>query len=352
MVKVVSPKDIRSALHEIWDTFKETNKMRACLFNLIIYAKKNQRGEYLNALVEKMIQKFPSRIVFISIDPESSGKIETSVDVLTADTGKQQIMCDLINIDVSHDKKDKIPFLMLPHILPDLPVYMVHAADPCENDPTGISLETYATRVIYDSEASNSLPQFAKAVLEHHKAKKCQIADLSWGRIEGWRQLFIDTLSPEELKEIQEITITYNDIESETYRHPKIQSTFIQAWLATQLGWKLKGCTKEGFEYEGVKVNLVPGKLEGLYSGRIIDLTITIGNGSSITFVRMKNPLHHIRIEKSTQDACMMPTTYIFDQNAIGLSLVREICHSNTSSHFLKLMQFLRDTEGTSCEIH
>ena len=351
MAKVVTPKDIRSALHEIWDTFKDTDKMRACLFNLVIYGMKDQRGNYLNALVEKMIQKFPSRIIFISIDPEASGKIETSVDVLSAEGGKQQIMCDLINIDVSEDKKEKIPFLMLPHILPDLPVYMVHAVDPCKNDPTGFSLESFATRVIYDSEASDSLPHFAKSVLEHHTKKKCQIADLSWGRIEGWRQLLIDTLTREELKEIQEITITYNDTENETYKHPRIQSTFIQGWLATQLGWKLTGCSKESFEYEGVSVKLVPGQLEGLYPGRIINLTLKIGNGSSISFVRKKEPLHHIRVEKSTQDACLLPTTYIFDKNSIGLSLVREIYHANTSTHFLKLMQYLADTEGTSCQI-
>jgi len=50
MAQIVDPSKIETELERIWDSFQGTNKMRACLFNLIIYAKKSQRTLYLAIL--------------------------------------------------------------------------------------------------------------------------------------------------------------------------------------------------------------------------------------------------------------------------------------------------------------
>ena len=75
--------DIEVELEKIWDSLQGTNKMRACLFNLIIYAKKSQRMSYLNEMVKKTIEKFPCRIIFATYDEAcSSHDLKTAVSVL------------------------------------------------------------------------------------------------------------------------------------------------------------------------------------------------------------------------------------------------------------------------------
>lgn len=65
MVNTIHPADIESELEKIWDSLQGTNKMRACLFNLIIYAKKSQRIGYLNEMAQKLSRNFPA-VSFLS----------------------------------------------------------------------------------------------------------------------------------------------------------------------------------------------------------------------------------------------------------------------------------------------
>ena len=64
--QIVDPDKIESQLYQIWDSLQGTNKMRACLFNLIIYSNKDKRAEYLYQVVQDVIGKFPSRVIFIT----------------------------------------------------------------------------------------------------------------------------------------------------------------------------------------------------------------------------------------------------------------------------------------------
>lgn len=359
MTQTIPPSQIETELEKIWDSLQGTSKMRACLFNLIIYGKKGQRAGYLNSLAEKMIQKFPSRIIFVTVDDKHSGDLlETSVSILSAGEGSNEIVCDLINIDVAGNSVKRIPFLILPHILPDLPVYLVYAEDPCKQDPLSYRIEQFATRIIYDSEASDNLPLFAQTVLEHKEKIGTQIADLNWGRIESWRNLFVDTFQIperlEELRRVQKLTIEYNARETDFYCHTRIQSVFLQAWVATRLGWKLKKTGKDGektiFEYEGehgaVRVELTPGDTDTLFSGRIMNVELIVNDDTIYSFFRKKGTPHHVIVDRSSKMSCSLPKEYIFDKAETGLSLVKEVCHPTTSKHFLEVLNLLATLKG------
>ena len=117
MAQIVHPGKIESELERIWDSFQGTNKMRACLFNLIIYAKKSQRIDYLTQIAQKVIEKFPSRIIFITFDDKASNQeLKTAVSVMTADEGENEIACDLIEIAVCKTHYPRVPFVILPHL--------------------------------------------------------------------------------------------------------------------------------------------------------------------------------------------------------------------------------------------
>lgn len=357
----VPPSKIETELEKIWDSLQGTNKMRACLFNLVIYAKVCQRVGYLNEIAQKVIEKFPSRIIFVTHDDTcSSHDLKTTVSVMTADEGEYEIACDLIEIEVCNKDHPRVPFVILPHILPDLPIYLLHADDPTFENPVAEKLEHLADRIIFDSEAACDLPAFAKAVLSHDERCTADVADLNWARTEGWRQLFANVFkSSKELDQIKyakKIEIYYNSIETDYLCHTNIQAIYMQAWLAVQLGWPLDKISKDkeklSFHYENefgkVESTIIPSKAKDISPGRLLSIEIETKEKYHYSFKRNMKCPYHVVIEKSSPESCTLPTNYVLDKDVSGQSLVKEICHKGTSSHYTKMLEFLSKIKNES----
>ncbi|MEM8727324.1 MAG: glucose-6-phosphate dehydrogenase assembly protein OpcA [Chlamydiota bacterium] len=360
MANTVHPADIETELEKVRDSLQGISKMRACLFNLIIYAKKSQRVGYLNEMIQKIIQRFPCRIIFITYDESCSNhRLKTAVSVITADQGMYEIASDLIEVEAGAKDHLKVPFVILPHILPDLPIYLVHADDPSFDNPVGRKLERLAHRIIFDSEAACHLPAYAKAVLGHNEHFHADVADLNWARIEGWRQLFAGVFRRQEsLAEIdraEKIRIRYNSRETDDFRHTDVQAIYLQAWLAVQLGWRLKKATDgSNFAYEGefgrVDIELVSDKTATVFPGTISSIAISTDRAIEYRFKRKRRHPHHVIIEKSSPELCSLPTDYVLDKDISGQSLVREICYKGTSSHYVKVLQLVANIEKESLD--
>ena len=361
MHETIPPAKIESALERIWDSFQGTNKMRACLFNLIIYARKCQRVGYLNQIAQKVIEKFPSQIIFVTHDDACSDhELRTSVSVMTADEGEYEIACDLIEIDVCSKNHPRVPFVILPHILPDLPIYLVHADDPSEENPIAEKLEHLADRIIFDSEAACDLPAFAKAVLSHDERCQADVADLNWARTEGWRQLFASVFKPDDdfnhLKQATKLTIIFNSKPSDYLCHTNIQAIYLQSWIAVQLGWTLKSVNskkeKQTFlfqsEFNDIEIEILPRESKDISPGRLLSIVIETSTHEKYEFIRNMDCPHHVMIEKSSDESCSLPTNYVLDKDVSGQSLVKEICHKGTSEHYVKMLKFLFEIQNKS----
>ncbi len=354
MSYIVHPADIEAKLATIWSSFQATNKMRACLFNLIVYAERKERAEYLTAISQKVIEKFPSRVLFITYDASSqASEVKTAVSVLTAEAGAHVIACDLIEIAVSPTTRARIPFMLLPHILPDLPIYVVYGGDPTQESATSRQLERLASRIIFDSEETPDLTSFAQAVVAKKEKQALDVADLNWARIEGWRQLFANVFkSPEELAVLRQastIKIHFNHRKAPAFQRIHIQSVYLQSWLAAQLGWKLTGYEKKGdelfFSYTAnehtIDVTLVPKHMPRTSLGRPLSVAIQTRANINYLFKRQDNCPDHVLIEKSTPSFCSLPTTFIFEQDVSGKSLVSEICKKGSSWHYVTMLSQL-----------
>gem|GEM_PF-5081541 len=71
--------EIPQALDQIWSTPERAHKMRSSLFNLIVITVKDQRVPYVKKIVHRALERFPSRGIFVLIDPENN-----AVDFLEA----------------------------------------------------------------------------------------------------------------------------------------------------------------------------------------------------------------------------------------------------------------------------
>jgi len=354
---IVPAAAIETELSRIWESMEATNKMRACLFNLIIYTHKNPRSAYLKKVALRVVEKFPSRIIFISADtsPDKS-YLQTSVSVITTGKGEVDIACDMIDIEVGGAQQERIPFVILPHIVPDLPVYLVWGEDPLKENPLTYQLDHFTTRIIFDSESASSLRQFAESVLYHKNHSECDVADLNWARLENWREaLSSNFYTPErldDLKEINSLNISYNAQGTEFFCHTPIQAIYLQGWLATRLGWELKKSKKEQDVFsltyqrnsQEICVKLSPVYHTHLAPGSLCSFELSTTKGKHFSFTRDLEMPHQIKMIFSTLEICSIPFRFIFGKGEIGQSLVKEICHKGTSIHYLKLLELIAKT--------
>lgn len=357
----VSPSDIQNELNRIWESFETTSVARACLFNLIFYTQKNHRTHYIETIAQKVVEKFPSRVIFVAMNKEAQEDyLKTAVSVMPSSKGEFDVACDYIHIETGGTFHERIPFVVLPHILPDLPVYLIWAEDPGKDNPLCTQLEQFADRLIFDSESTDNLPRFARSALEHHEKSHSDVADLNWARIESWRDMLSMTFySEDKLKQIEnskKITINYNSQETPFFCHTRIQATYLQAWLACQLGWQFQSLRTEKnsllLTYQGrfgpIEIALCAVQKTKLPPGLILSVDILTTGKETFSFNLHLEQLHQIVYQHSTPNQCNLPSYYVFTKAESGHSLVKEICHRGTSEHYLKVLNLLKqmDTHG------
>ncbi len=352
----VTPANIQSELSRIWESLETKSVARACLFNLIFYTQKNHRTAYIERVAQNVVEKFPSRVLFVTLDSATSDDfLKTEVSILSSSKGEFDVACDYIRIDSSKASQERVSSVVLPHLLSDLPVFLIWAEDPSKDDPLRYQLEQFANRLIFDSETTDNLPLFASSILAHHEKTHCDIADLNWARIENWREMLSLAFHSEnncnQIQRCKKITMTYNAQSSAFFCHTHIQSIYLQTWLGCQLGWNLQSMKKEKnallFTYQGslhpIEISLVAAEYASLPPGVILSIEIETADKEHFSFQRHLEKLNQITFQHSTHDKCDLPSHYIFSKAESGHSLVKEICHRGTSEHFLKVLHLIKN---------
>src|SRR5437763_907916 len=115
--QVVSTGEIQETLNRIWESYETTNVARASLFNLIFFSYNNNRRPYVEKLAQKVIEKFPSRVIFISLEKKGPDFMKAEVSILSSAKGNFDVACDYIHIDTGGEFQERIPFVILPLIL-------------------------------------------------------------------------------------------------------------------------------------------------------------------------------------------------------------------------------------------
>lgn len=351
----VPPKHIEQELKRIWESLETKNITRARLLNLIFFTYDNPRKAYFQKIVCSVVEKFPSRVLFITVDQTSQKEeLVTKVSMLFSGKADYDVACDYIEVQASHSSQIRIPFLILPHILPDLPVYLVWGEDLDQNKPLLQSLEPLASRIIFDSEATCNLSLFANYCLKQQNIHY-DIADLNWARIENWRDILSAVFSSEEklerIQQAQTLHIFYNAQQSTFFCHAKIQSLYLQAWLTCQLKWEFKSleeqqekmiCTYQG-KSGPIQIFIAPIVHKHLPTGLIVSIEILLKDTSCFLFSRDGEQQNHVTVQENTLKQCALPARYIFPKRGAGHFLVQEICRQGHSPHYLQILNFLQN---------
>jgi len=342
--------DVNRELTRLWESAPSPNKIKASLFNLIVYSQKSCRTSYLQDFVKSVVEAFPCRILFIEGNEMAPPKtLRTCVASEITSKGDITIHCDKITIEASKDRLSRIPYLLLPHLIEDLPIFLLWGQDPTGDDAVLPHLEKFADRVIFDSEAVDNLPLFANKLLDKSSA---QVVDMNWARLSGWRHILSNSFNTQEdieqIKEAKTIDITFNSRITSCFFHNEFQAMYLQGWLAAQLGFLNPQVQKEGYStrvtyqnsYETPTLITTSAKEHAtLPPGSILKVEIHTHAGNHYT-LNCSNA-SQVLVEATTPKQCQVPYTLPLFPIEEGTHFMKELFYEPVNNHYNNMLQAL-----------
>lgn len=324
---------------------------KACLFNLIIYSHEPRRTAYFQNIVRLIISHFPCRVIFIQTELHSQTsylRVNVSIEVNPQNPG---LTCDQICLEASENELHRVPFIVLPLIVTDLPIYLLWGQDPSAENIVLPRLQSLANRLIFDSEGSQNLQHFAKDLLQRKKSSKIEIVDINWARIEGWREVLNQTFDSSErlqqLSSAKSMKITYNNRPSDLFLQTQTQAIYLQAWLATQMKWSFKHLDKDGLDillaYQ-TATGLIEIRLQGQPRGNIPSeeiLEIEVTDQSNFLYSITRKDQEQVIVYCNTMDRCELPFTLLLPNLWSGKIFIPEVFYQPTSEQYFNMLNII-----------
>jgi len=329
------------------------NLIKASLFNMIVIADSVQRALHCQELVRLVTEKFPCRVIFVQSDESSQADFfHTEHTLQSIGTGTNRVCFDQFIIESSINQLHKVPFLILPNIMPDLPVYILLGHDPTLDRVILPQLQKDANRVIFDAESIDNVQRFSERMLAAIHDKHTDFIDVNWARTKAWREVlarvFNDRDKLDRLDQSKLIQISFAGRTIQPQPKNEIQAIYLQAWLASQLGWNLLNVEKEdGFlrlSYRAgqmpITVSLVPKDTDALEPGAVFSVEVMTHNDSHF-LISHERERQHVAVHSSTTERCEMPYTLFLSNFQRGTALVNEIFYQPLSEHYQGMLQAL-----------
>jgi glucose-6-phosphate dehydrogenase assembly protein OpcA len=329
-----------------------TNTLKASLFTLIVVVKDAERTLYLQRLVNLITKKFPCKVVFIAIDSESRESfLRQNASTRIVGNGSNAIAYDVLTIETSHNQQHRVPFLVIPEILADLPAFLLIGHDPSEVKTIVDQLESCVGRIVFDVIHLQDIGRFAEEILALPNKQK--YVDINWARTKPWRETLSRVFNTKEalslLSLCNRLDIRYSRRPMSTENSsPDTQPIFLQAWLASRLGW-IPVCVEENNDHmlvryslgsREISVILTPTDSNVLEEGNIASIEIR-GDNDIHYLLAYERDDRHIVIHASSQDHCEMPYSVFVGSFQRGRALPSEIFLQAASEHYLPMIELL-----------
>lgn len=304
----------------------------ATLFNLIVFVGEMQSEEF-KSLLDLILEKFPVHLIYI----------HEKQHFQLVNAGENRTI-----LEVESNNLSKVPFLILPHIIPDLPIYLLCGDDPLKEKEIIPSLQKWAKRLIFDCNPEANLSLWCKNLLDKVQSSQLDVVDMNWARVAGWRAILNQVFEGRDRLSIisgcESIKIVYNKIPLEQCPHPEIQALFLQSWLALQLGWKWQSIEKKGDDiYVNYKTAVGPLKIE-IYSAseaeianeELINLEVYGRDGES--FILQRKDASQIIVHSATKALCYIPYTLPLSSLGKGRQFVIELLYRPVSENYHQIL--------------
>jgi len=319
------------------------DKIRGHLFNIIVYTHEPKKSTYFQHVVQPFIEKYPCRAIFIE------GDLTSPRDYLEKEIENGTDTYDQLRIRVSSSRLFQVPFVILPHLVPDLPIYLVWGQDPDSDLPILSQLQKLATRFIYDANCSHDLASFSRKMLKKFDQLPLDLMDIEWAKVSGWRDVIAQVFHSQKelgfLRKCCQLLIKYNPPHD-------IEAIFLQGWLAAQLEWNFQSLASnehtQTIHYrdnsQSIHVTLLPQERPTLREGRIFEVAFDTTDHVTMTLSLMEKQ-SKVMVYLSTPEKCELPFSFPISDMEKRSHAMKEIFYHRTSEHYRHLLRLLGEIE-------
>ncbi|HUJ11941.1 MAG TPA: glucose-6-phosphate dehydrogenase assembly protein OpcA [Verrucomicrobiae bacterium] len=238
---------IERQLHELWQAAAESGQdssgrqiARSCLFSFVVYCGTESERDHATQTIGMLTPRHPCRAIVLWAQPDTP-QTELSATISAhchvAGGGRKQVCCEQIAIRASGSDVEKLKAVVLPLLESDLPTVIWWPGNFLQQRQSFRRLMDVADRILYDTSSWNQpyrqLCPLADMIAEN---RRCLFADLSWTRLDLWRQLaadfFDDPLCQKELGKIRAV-----EIEHGCGPGAGVRARLLASWFAAQLEW-------------------------------------------------------------------------------------------------------------------
>lgn len=353
MMPEAPPKRIRT----LQDAKQFAEGTTACLFNLIIYAHHPDQIMSLQVLLEAITERFPCRIIFIECDTEAGEKLDVQGFLCSSAEGHLPDY-EEVRLVVSLSNLNRVPYVVLPYLLADLPVFLLWGQDPSIEKEVLPSLMHLANRLIVDSEDTDDFHRFSQELLAIRKQERLDIVDLNWARFSGWRdalrKVFDSTDRLHSLSKANQILIRYNQCEGISKTGILMQALYLQAWLAAQFGWKLQKITVEGnarvavYRHDAgeVLIKLISETEAKRPPGMLLGVEVSTPNQTEF-FIKRQLGSRQLMVHISSNEACELPFTLLLPGVRRSYPFLKELFYAPENAHYFTMLHLLEQQDWT-----
>lgn len=243
----VDVRTIERQLRELWEAMAREDSqavLRACVLNLLVFDEETWEPAAMSETLGTVSRRHPSRILVLvgSAAAGESLRAEVTAECHRVAGGRKHVCCEVIRITSGREALNKVPSVVRPLLVPDLPVVLWWRPDPIFEDRFFQELVSTADRILIDSGRFRVCDERIRklASLVETRSHRSAFSDLNWSRLTSWRAAvagFFDI--PEfaaSLHSLRSLRVEYEA--AEPGGDPSFQSLLVAAWLASRLHWR------------------------------------------------------------------------------------------------------------------
>lgn len=324
-------------------------QIKPCLFNCVVYCRQKERVDYCLDLMHTLSGYFPCRLFFIHHLEEGHGHYTQSREI---PHGQMTDFYDTLFVEASSDQLHRVSFSLFPFLVPELPIMLFWDCDPTQEKDVLPAIYPYANRLIFDSETIEDFASFANRMLATPEREACARIDLNWVRLIGWRELLAKVFDTpervEQLRAASEIQISYNARENRFFHHSQMQARYLQAWLASQMGWEYKETHVDveriqlRYQADGhpLQVTMQPLYIEQRLPGSVIGMEVTSRLGTQV-MMDSRSLIEGVRVKSICDASCTLPYTLPLRGSRLNNRFFQQLLYQEVNEHYHAMLHML-----------
>lgn len=244
----VDPQQIETALRQLWAEGRQGDHAvtRACMANLVVYAGTRAYADQATEAIAQITATHLVRAIVLISDEtadETAVRAWLSAHCQLPKASGLHVCCEQVTLEATGEATERLPSVVLPLLVADLPVIVWWMGDPPFGAPVFEQLIDAADRLVVDTTSFQD-PTFSLtrlAALVRTRSGQIAVSDLSWARLAPWQDQLAQAFDSAEtlpyLERLERVTVRYLRVEGLGRVDPEM-ALLLAGWFLNRLGWK------------------------------------------------------------------------------------------------------------------